>query len=304
MYDFSFIPACTAASDPSLRLCVRGWQCRSYELGFLSHTRQSRARILYPLFVTGLFQMPQLPFSTRDRIIAGASFFERYILSSGYFWLAYRQGQSLQKMALEWPVDATSLTPLLGRMANDGILFFVQLFIGALLLTNKNPVRPPRRLREIFVPLISCLYFVLYAFVPLLPGGLSQNGFHGPVPLFCVVSGLCLGLAGASLALWGVLSLGKSFGVFVSVRKVVLHGPYRFVRHPIYLGYFFVWFGLLVINLSPAMLMLVAGHLWLFRFRARLEEEGLLAESESYQAYSRGTGFLFPRFFHRGDPRA
>ncbi len=252
----------------------------------------------------GFASLPQLAAVTRARVIAGASFFERYLLSAGYFWLAYRQGEILQKMALYSPTDSTGLTPLLGQVANASILFFVQLCIGALLLTNKKPVRPPRNLSEIFVPLFSCLYFVLYSVVPWLPEALKQNMFRGPVPVSCVLSGFGLGLVGAAFSLWGVISLGKSFGVFVSVRKVVLHGPYRFVRHPIYLGYCLIWFGLVLINLSPAVLLLVTGHVFLFRFRARMEEKGLLAESPAYKAYSRDTGFLFPRLFGRREDRS
>jgi protein-S-isoprenylcysteine O-methyltransferase Ste14 len=101
---------------------------------------------------------------------------------------------------------------------------------------------------------------------------------------------------GAALSLWGVLSLGKSFGIFVSVRKVVLHGPYRFVRHPIYLGYFLIWVGLFLINLSPAVALLVLGHMWLFRCRAKMEERGLREGSPAYEAYARETGFLLPRW--------
>jgi protein-S-isoprenylcysteine O-methyltransferase Ste14 len=239
-----------------------------------------------------------------QRLLASASFFERYLLSLGYFWLAYRQGEVLQRMVLEWPADLPFLSPLLGQAAHGAVLFFVQLFIGALLLAGKTPTRPPRNLKEIFVPLLSCLYFVSYSFVPRLPEGLSKSVFQAGVPVGCVFSGLFLGLIGAVFSLWGVVSLGKSFGIFVSVRKVVLHGPYRFVRHPIYFGYFLIWFGLLLINLSPAMLVLVAGHMGVFVYRARLEEQGLLEGSPAYAAYVRETGFLFPRWPSRARAKA
>lgn len=232
--------------------------------------------------------------SFRVRLLDSAAFFERYVLSAFYFWLAYRQGLALQEMALHWPLEGAFATPLAGQAANGTVLFFVQLLIGSFLLMGRKPARPPRNLREIFVPLVSCGYFVLYSVVPRLPEGLAGNVFGGPVPSACVGAGLLLGSAGSALSLWGVVTLGKSFGIFVSVRQVVLDGPYRFVRHPIYLGYAFIWLGLCLINLSPAVWLLVLGQWVLFRFRAKMEEQGLLEVSPDYALYQRKTGFLFP----------
>jgi protein-S-isoprenylcysteine O-methyltransferase Ste14 len=231
----------------------------------------------------------------RDHILAVAPFLERYVLSGAYFWLAYRQGLILQRIALQWPLYEGRFAPHLAEAVNCTILVLVQLLVGTFLLTSRPPVVPPRKLREVFVPLLSCSYFVLYSLVPQMPAGLVQNGFGGPVPIACTLAGLFFGIIGPALSLWGVLSLGKSFGVFVSVREMVQRGPYRFVRHPIYLGYVFIWLGLLLVNLSPAFLLLVLGHFFLFRHRAKLEEQRLGEAIPDYLAYQKRTGFLFPR---------
>jgi len=231
----------------------------------------------------------------RARLFAFASPFERYGLSSVYFWLAYRHGAFLQALASRWPLEAPFFNPHLAEAANAFILFLVQLLIGTFLLNSRPPALAPRTLGEIFVPLTSCAYFVLYGFVPRLPEFLIRNVFGGPIPPACLLAGLVLGLVGPALSLWGVLALGKSFGIFVSVRNVVLCGPYRFVRHPIYLGYFCIWISLALLNLSPAIFLLVALHMLLFRIRARMEERRLLEASPEYERYQRQTGFLFPR---------
>jgi protein-S-isoprenylcysteine O-methyltransferase Ste14 len=229
------------------------------------------------------------------RIFAAAFLFERYVLSAIYFWFAYRQGAAVESLAAQWPSGAPFFSPLLAQAATNFILFLVQLLIGAFLLNSRAPALPPRSLPEIFVPLASCAYFVLYGFIPSLPEPLARNVFGGPVPPVCVLAGMLLGLVGPAISLWGVLALGKSFGIFVSVREVVLRGPYRFVRHPIYLGYFCVWVSLALLNLSPAIFLLVALHMLLFRVRARMEERRLLEASPAYGQYQRQTGFLFPR---------
>ena len=83
------------------------------------------------------------------------------------------------------------------------------------------------------------------------------------------------------------------------MRKVVLHGIYRYVRHPIYLGYLFIWAGLVLVHQSFIILPLVGIHAILMVFRARLEESRLAEVSPAYREYVKQTGFLFPLAFWR-----
>ena len=47
---------------------------------------------------------------------------------------------------------------------------------------------------------------------------------------------LLQGLAGYGLILWSLVTLGKRFGIAPADRGIISRGPYRFVRHPMYLG--------------------------------------------------------------------
>jgi protein-S-isoprenylcysteine O-methyltransferase Ste14 len=47
---------------------------------------------------------------------------------------------------------------------------------------------------------------------------------------------LFVGVSGYVLVLWSLLTLGAHFGIAPADRGLVAHGPYRFVRHPMYLG--------------------------------------------------------------------
>ncbi len=44
------------------------------------------------------------------------------------------------------------------------------------------------------------------------------------------------GLAGYGLILWSLATLGKRFGIAPADRGITCRGPYRYLRHPMYLG--------------------------------------------------------------------
>ncbi len=55
--------------------------------------------------------------------------------------------------------------------------------------------------------------------------------------------------AGLLLAIWAMASLGAAFGVAPADRGLVVRGPYRWVRHPMYTGEMLTW--LAVVGASP-----------------------------------------------------
>ena len=77
--------------------------------------------------------------------------------------------------------------------------------------------------------------------------------------------------------------LGRSFGIVAADRGIVVMGPYRIVRHPIYLGYFVTHIGFLLANWSARNIALYIS-IYFFKISRILAEERILREDESYRA--------------------
>jgi len=236
-----------------------------------------------------------MPAAHAGRLLGASWFLERYVLSLVYLFFAWRELHELVIYAVDpfrlmgfWGID---LPPAVGHL----LLFLLQLFIGIFLLTSRRPSGQPRNLREVFVPLAAAFFFLAYNALPFFPPSLGENLLPREMRTACMGAALVLGVIGPAISTWGVMHLRRSFGIFVSVREVVTGGPYRHVRHPIYLGYICIWSGFVLAYGSVAILLIVSIHFALFVWRARLEEARLAESSAAYREYMKQTGFLFPK---------
>lgn len=106
-----------------------------------------------------------------------------------------------------------------------------------------------------------------------------------------------------SLYLWGLATLGNEFGVstfggaeIYADHRFVKSGPYRFVRHPMYLGVMVAAIGALLIFRTWAMAFFVPMSLIVIR-RASQEEALLEMEyGDEWQDYKREVPKWFPSF--------
>jgi len=102
-------------------------------------------------------------------------------------------------------------------------------------------------------------------------------------------------IVGTLWATWSLATLGRCFGLFPEARGLVTHGPYRLVRHPIYLGELAAALGLLLARPAPVTVSIVLAFAVLQYWRTIYEERALSsAFPREYPAYARRVGRLVP----------
>jgi protein-S-isoprenylcysteine O-methyltransferase Ste14 len=123
-----------------------------------------------------------------------------------------------------------------------------------------------------------------------------------PLHLGLEMSGLLLCLAGNSLMCWALVTMRGQFQVMGNPPRtsdrLLLAGPYRLVRHPMYASVLGQSLGLALLTQSAAIFMLFWIYLRLILSLVAVEEEELRqAYGQKFAAYQNRVKKLIPLFF-------
>lgn len=132
--------------------------------------------------------------------------------------------------------------------------------------------------------------------LPLLHGAPSASGRQAiaDVLLAC----------GMVWAVWSLRYLGRNVSVLAQARDVVVRGPYRWIRHPLYVGELVSALGLAIAANSYLALGLWVALCGLQTYRAIREEQVLLQACPAYRSYQNRTAALLPGISMRRVPGA
>lgn len=129
-----------------------------------------------------------------------------------------------------------------------------------------------------------------------LPFALPFTGTGHAPGLLLVVGNLML-VAGLAFAVWSVRCLDRSLSVVAQARQLVEHGPYAWIRHPLYLGELIAMLGLALTLGGLLPLLGWLGLAVLQAYRAVHEERLLHVSLPGYESYRRRTTRIIPAVF-------
>lgn len=128
--------------------------------------------------------------------------------------------------------------------------------------------------------------------------------FHRPLRFQVSLMGFLIYIMGLSLRLWGMRSLGKQWKVHItgkdklqlSTRSLIGEGPYKYMRHPMYLGAFAEAIGIpLLLNAYYALGFGLLVFIPLETWRTYIEEKELIQTFDwKYMKYKRERWSFWP----------
>ncbi|HEX3391588.1 MAG TPA: isoprenylcysteine carboxylmethyltransferase family protein [Solirubrobacteraceae bacterium] len=144
----------------------------------------------------------------------------------------------------------------------------------------------PRRRARRPLAFLACAVAML-AVVP-------AAGPSAGTPSALLLAGDAVAVAGSLWIFASVLALGRCFGVLPEARGLVTRGPYRLVRHPVYLGEIVALAGLTLAAPALSHLAILAVFVLAQLTRMRFEEAALTEAFPEYAAYAARTPRLVP----------
>jgi protein-S-isoprenylcysteine O-methyltransferase Ste14 len=178
--------------------------------------------------------------------------------------------------------DAALAAYAIGMAMRLSTIAFLLLLAAATILR----ARPAGKARGL-EPRISAFIgaFLVYA-IPLFP--------RHELSVAAEMVSTLLVLVGSSAAVVALLQLGRSFSMMAEARRLVTSGPYRWVRHPLYVAEELAVIGIFMQFLSLWTALLLALQI-AFQLRRMHNEEVVLTQTfPEYAAYRQQTARLIP----------
>lgn len=179
----------------------------------------------------------------------------------GFALIVY--GSFVAVIAKYWWANPGRYT-LLMLLVSEGLTVALLLFARRAVLRDASPL-------AIAATALSLSFFLFFEY----------SGTSRLIPEW---AGAALQTCGIAWQLLAKMTLGRSFGVLPATRGLVTRGPYRVVRHPIYLGYLIGHVGFLLSNFSLQNVLVLA-LLYAAQTVRMVREEAVLKRGEQGPGY-------------------
>jgi protein-S-isoprenylcysteine O-methyltransferase Ste14 len=125
------------------------------------------------------------------------------------------------------------------------------------------------------------------------------KAFTIPLPAWLSITGFWIGLTGCIPIVMAMIALNVNLSPFPTPKKsarLIQHGIFKFVRHPIYSGILLFCFGFSLYQANLFQWLVSFLLLTLFIYKAKYEEGLLQKKFNEYATYKKKTGMFLPRF--------
>jgi len=193
-----------------------------------------------------------------------------------------------------------------GLVFGSALVYWAGVFIQARRVRKqigRSPNIRPRGSKERLLWLGWLIVILGWFGQPFFVGGFHSR-FFSLMPVLLHPLGLALGIVlivgGYAGTLWCYAALGDAWRIGIRKREktaLVNQGPYRLVRHPIYLFQTIMLGGVVLLVPTPFLVLLLGIHLACIFIKA-LDEEAYLRDvhGPAYLDYLSKTGRFLPRF--------
>jgi protein-S-isoprenylcysteine O-methyltransferase Ste14 len=187
-------------------------------------------------------------------------------------------------------VDAKALEPVSTIKVATLIHHLLLVFFNALLVTLYIIRSAAKSTTRSFITKTIAVFATFLPFaIPLL----SRPSDNPNVLLLASM----VTIFGIAIAIYSLSTLGRSFSIIPQARKVVQTGPYKLVRHPVYLGELISIFGVVLARPSTIAMAIYCLLTALLIYRALQEEKLLVGIFPEYETYSLKRARFIPGIF-------